>query len=83
MKAKQPNMVRGNRINCPNFVMCPLCYGCRSYSSHDLNCRECEKENKKKNICNIELHKSDVVAKFITRNKIEIEESITFKSEEK
>ena len=78
---KQPNQVRGNRIRCAKFVQCPLCYGCRAYSTHDLECIECASENKKKNICNKELHKDDLISQFITRNKIEIEEFITFKSE--
>lgn len=78
---KQPNQVRGNRIRCPKFIQCPLCYGCRAYSSHDLDCIECEKENKKKNICNKELHKDDVITKFITKNKISFDEKVIFKSE--
>lgn len=81
---KQPSHVRGNRIRCPKFIQCPLCYGCRAYSTHDLDCNECSQENHKKNICNRELHKDDVVSNFITKNKIEFskEESITFRSEE-
>lgn len=75
---KQPSHVRGNRVSCPKYIMCPLCYGCRSFSSHDLECRECEEENKKKNICNTELHKDDVVSNFITKTKIELEEPVTF-----
>ena len=75
---KQPSHVRGNRIGCPKFSMCPLCYGCRSYSSHDLECQECVSENKKKNICNKELHKDDVVANFITKNQLKIDEPIVF-----
>lgn len=77
---KQPSHVRGNRIRCPKYSMCPLCYGCRAYSTHDLECRECEEENKKRNICNKELHKDDIIADFITRNKTEITDSIQFES---
>lgn len=79
---KQPNHVRGNRIKCPKFIQCPLCYGCRAYSTHDLDCIECEKENKKKNICNKELHKDDVITKFITKNVIKVDEKTIFQSEE-
>lgn len=79
---KQPNMVRGNRIRCPKFQQCPLCYGCRSYSTHDLDCMECAEENKKLNVCNKDLHKDDVISSFITKDKIKIEESIEFRSEE-
>lgn len=78
---KQPNHVRGNRIKCIKFIQCPLCYGCRAYSTHDLDCLNCVEENKKKNICNKELHKDDIISKFITKNKIEINEQIIFKSE--
>ena len=35
----------------------------------------------KKNICNKELHKDDVISNFITKNKIEIDEPISFESE--
>lgn len=79
---KQPNQVRGNRIKCPKFIQCPLCYGCRSFSTHDLDCLDCERENKKKNICNKQLHKDEVITNFITKNKISFEEKIIFKSEE-
>lgn len=75
---KQPNQVRGNRINCPKFVQCPLCYGCRNYSSHDLECIACKEENFKKNVCNKKLHKDDLIAKFITKNKVELKEQIEF-----
>lgn len=78
---KQPNHVRGNRVKCIKFIQCPLCYGCRAYSTHDLDCLNCVEENKKKNICNKELHKDDIISKFITKNKIEINEQIIFKSE--
>lgn len=78
---KQPNQVRGNRIRCPKFIQCPLCYGCRAYSTADLDCIECSEENKKKNICNTELHREDLISQFITKNKIEIDEEITFQSE--
>lgn len=78
---KQPSHVKGNKERCPKFIMCPLCYGCRAYSTHDIQCEECVNENKKKNICNKELHKDDVISNFITKNKIEIDEPISFESE--
>lgn len=75
---KQPNKVRGNRINCSKFIQCPLCYGCRAYSSHDLECNQCKEENFKYNVCNKKLHKDDLIAKFITKNKVEFTEEIKF-----
>lgn len=78
-EAKQPNHVTGNRFRCPNFKKCPLCYGCRAYSTHDLNCLECV-NNKKRDICNKDLHRDDLIDKFITKDKIEFEGAITFES---
>ena len=37
-----------------------------------------DKENKKYNICNTELHKTDLIAKMITKNNIKINEPIKF-----
>lgn len=75
---KQPNHVRGNRINCNKFIQCPLCYGCRNYSTHDLECIACKEENFKKNICNKALHRDDLIANFITKSKVEIKEASSF-----
>ena len=47
--------VRGSKIKCINYQKCPLCYGCRRYSSIDPECRKCYEENKKFNICNKDL----------------------------
>ena len=63
---KSKSDVQGVKMKCPNFVQCPLCYGCRAYNSADLVCRICAK-NKKKNICNKSIHKDDLIAKFIQR----------------
>lgn len=79
---KQPNQVRGNQIECIKFIQCPLCYGCRAFSTHDLECIECSDDNHKNNICNKDLHKDDVVSKFISKDKIILEETIYFESEE-
>lgn len=70
MQAKQQknqNSARGAVVGCPNFSPCPLCYGCRNYSSAFLDCEECLNDNKKFNICNTELHQPDKVAMFITK----------------
>lgn len=78
-KPKTVNDVRGARERCINFQSCPLCYGCRRYSSSDSDCQQCLLENKKFNICNKDLHKDDIVAKMITKNNIKIN-NIEFKS---
>lgn len=82
-EAKQPNHVLGKKTNCPNFVQCPICYGCRAYSTADLNCGKCT-INKKRDICNVELHKADLINKLISKTQInfEKEDNISFISAE-
>lgn len=70
-KAKTPSDVEGYKSNCLNFQRCPLCFGCRRYSSIDPACVLC-KENSKINICNKDLHKDGVTAHMITKNKIKL-----------
>lgn len=72
MKAKKPSDVRGVRIACPMFEQCPLCYGCRAFDSTYEECRKCEDENKKQNVCNTHKHRSDLLARMITRPVIEL-----------
>ena len=69
MQAKQPNQVRGNRIHCPNYVQCTLCYGCRNYDSRIAECRQCFEEgnNGQKrnfNVCNKDLHTEEALNKM-------------------
>lgn len=78
-ESKKPSHVLGNQIKCLNFSQCPLCYGCRSYSSSDLNCIKCTK-NKKRDICNVNLHKPDLINKFITKTNIKFDKPIQFNS---
>jgi|GEM_PF-1478689 hypothetical protein len=79
-KQKTVHDVRGSRINCVNFQKCPLCYGCRRYSSIDPECRICLLENKKQNICNVNLHRDEVTAKMITKGNILLQGSLEFNS---
>lgn len=79
---KKPSHVLGNQIKCLKFSQCPLCYGCRSYSSSDLDCIKCT-EDSKKNICNTTLHKSDLINNFITKTNIKFDEPIHFESNSK
>ena len=67
--AKQPNQVRGNKIQCPHYVSCTICYGCRSYDSRLPECRECYEQgidgsNRNFNVCNKKLHTEDALNKM-------------------
>ena len=76
--AKQPNKVRGNIIQCVNFQMCPLCYGCRNYDSRLEECQECWEDgirsgqNRNYNVCNTKLHESWKVNRMVCKNTIKI-----------
>ena len=76
MNVKQPASVRGNKIACINYQMCPACYGCRAYVSRDEDCRICKAEDAKRgkryNLCNKELHEEWKINKLITKTKIEL-----------
>lgn len=80
-QVKQPSSVRGSKIACINFQMCPACYGCRAYDSRDEDCRICKAEDaergKRYNLCNKELHEEWKINKLITKTKIELP-NITF-----
>lgn len=82
MSVKQPSDVRGNKINCINFQMCPVCYGCRAYNSRDLECIECksedDKRNKRYNLCNKELHEPWKINKLISKTKVNLNKDTTF-----
>ena len=77
---KSPKDVLGFQINCPSYTMCPLCYGCRNYRSDLDECKKCA-TNFKQNICNTKLHKSNLIAKMILKNEIEIKEKVNFINE--
>jgi hypothetical protein len=78
---KTPSSSRGAQIRCVNFIMCPLCYGCRNYRSDDPECENCLKD-KKFNICNTDKHQPHLIASFISRSQIQIKGDIQFKSYE-
>ena len=77
MQAKQPNQVRGNKIHCPNYVQCTLCYGCRNYDSRITECRQCFEEGnigqkRNFNVCNKDLHTEDALNKMKHTNVIQL-----------
>lgn len=85
--AKQPNKVKGNQIQCINFQMCPICYGCRAYDSRLEECRQCFEEgidntSRNFNVCNTNLHESWKINNMITKHNIEFtkDENIIFES---
>lgn len=80
---KQANQVRGNKIGCINYQMCPICYGCRAYNNRDEDCIICQEEGndgskRNFNICNKNLHESWKVNNMITKNKIKIKGGVKF-----
>lgn len=79
MKQKTPNDVRGVQEKCINYQACPLCYGCRNYRINDPECGKC-KTYAKRNICNTDTHRADLIDKMITKNVIMLEGNIKFSS---
>lgn len=67
---KRPGDVRGRQIHCPDFQQCPVCYGCRSYDTKYEECRKCGSD--KKNICNKQKHRPDLMAQLVTRPEVVI-----------
>ena len=76
MAGKQPNQVRGNIIQCPNFVQCTLCYGCRNCDMRLNECRECYElgkgGNRNFNVCNKNIHTEDALNKMKHTHIIEL-----------
>lgn len=71
MAPRNRNSARGAQIDCINFEMCPLCYGCRNFNNLDKTCLICE-EDSKNNLCNTKSHKAHLVGRMITKQKIEL-----------
>lgn len=69
-KNKTPHDVWGWQNNCPNYMQCPLCYGCRNYDERILECVEHCGQDAKKNVCNIKRHKEELLAKLLTKETI-------------
>lgn len=85
MNQKQPNQVRGNKIGCINYQMCPLCYGCRNYNSNDPDCVICKQEGvdgtkRNFNVCDTNLHEAWKINNIITKNTITVNEHIEFRN---
>lgn len=63
--AKKPEDVRGVQIHCPNYIQCPICYGCRNHSIGDYQCMNCELNPS--NICDLKKHNTDLINKFYSK----------------
>lgn len=70
-RPKQKNDVLGRQAACPSYSECPLCYGCRSYSSANQECQLCA-EDRKTNICKTERHLPKPMSMLIRKTKIEL-----------
>ena len=74
---KKPSDVLGVKNNCPNYSKCPLCYGCRNVDSSKYECTLCLKD-KNTNICKTDVHRADLLGKFIGKTSLDINEEIEF-----
>lgn len=74
-KQKTPADVMGVQINCPNYEMCPLCYGCRAYNPSYVKCLNRCGQNEKFHTCDTKKHRADLLARMITREKIVVTSS--------
>lgn len=75
-RSKTHHDVLGWQMNCLNYTMCPLCYGCRAYNPSYAKCQRCTADGKKKfNVCNTELHTEKNLSLMITREVIDLDKN--------
>ena len=75
-KQKTRHDVKGWQIDCVNYEMCPLCYGCRAYNQSHVKCVNKCGDDQRANICNTQRHRADLVAKMITKESIVLSSSV-------
>ena len=75
-KQKTRHDVKGWQIDCVNYEMCPLCYGCRAYNPSHVKCVNKCGDDQRANICNTQRHRADLVAKMITKESIVVSSSV-------
>lgn len=68
---KNRNSSRGAQLECINFEMCPLCYGCRNCNPDLTCCQECLKDPKL-NICNVKSHKTHLISRMVKKQTIDL-----------
>lgn len=71
-KQKTHHDVWGWQNDCPNYMECPLCYGCRNYDEHIVECVENCGEDRKQNVCNTARHKYDLLAKLLSKEIVKV-----------
>lgn len=76
-RPKTVHNVRGYQIGCINFQKCPLCFGCRRFNTADPECKICL-ENKKQNICKVDLHRDEITSRMITKGNLHLPEKLEF-----
>ena len=75
-KQKRPEDVLGYQKRCPEFVQCPVCYGCRNARS-EMRCNECRQH--KGSVCDTKKHREDLIVQLIKRPTIKVDKPIRFK----
>lgn len=71
-KQKTHHDVWGWQNDCPSYMECPLCYGCRNFDERIVECVEHCGENRKKNVCNTTRHKDDLLAKLLSKEIVKV-----------
>jgi len=62
--------VKGSLINCKDFNPCPMCYGCRNFTTNRVRCVNKCGVNEKFDTCNTNRHRPDLLARMITKERI-------------
>lgn len=60
--------VAGEKFYCPEYIQCPICYGCRNYNPSLRMCRELCKE--KKDVCDMDKHQAELLGKFYAKKNV-------------
>lgn len=71
-KQKSHHDVRGWQVDCGWYEKCPICYGCRAYNPKFVRCEKCA-ENMKLNVCDTKKHRSDLIARMIMREVVDLD----------
>lgn len=69
-KQKTAAEVKGALINCKDFDPCPMCYGCRNFTTNRVKCINKCGVNEKFDTCNVSRHRPDLLARMITKERI-------------
>lgn len=64
---KTKTSVSGFINRCPDYEMCPVCYGCRNFNPKYKKCLD-ECGTYKEDVCNTKKHRPDLITKLIRPN---------------